>query len=256
MKKILILAISCLSLLIGEFALAGVCKLPGFPKINQQGNILFLTWTIGNERSVFSNQFDPNQEDEDYAEWVHAGFPAERAYDPLLSLKHHRSLMANVNWDPKKKESILRQLDLMIDIARLQIRKTTCLETELFRRHLAFVSPDHYSEFGAEVLMSKDGKRLKIHFISERGSGGVARMNLLQEAIAADLKVGWKRWLHIHNHPFDFTNPYGDFAPIGPSDPDLKVYVEHRYEAAIVTDGIHSFEMAPRHYQEMYALQP
>lgn len=212
----------------------------------------FAVWfgLFHSERNLFRKEFDADPIEIAHEAWVRSGFPADRPYDPINSLKHHLRLISQFG---SMKEEQART-KAMIRIGKQKIRRTNCVETELFRHHFRFVFPKKsYSEFGAIVLISADRKFLRVHFITEATNNGSVIMSKMESEIQKDLSKGYRRWLHLHSHPFDFSNEYGDFGPIGPSGPDLQAYIGSDYPFAVVTDGIHSFEMDRATYQAIAA---
>lgn len=60
----------------------------------------------------------------------------------------------------------------------------------------------------------------------------------------------WEFKAHLHNHPFDFTNLYGDFGGnLVPSPPDVQSYLYFSPELALVTNGIDTIEIPRPQFQ-------
>jgi hypothetical protein len=119
-------------------------------------------------------------------------------------LERQRPLMSQVDSD------YLRRYELILNGEVGRIQSTTCLESLLYNRHLERVS-GAYSEFGAWVLKSKDGKTLKVYFISN-SAPFVPMPAVVQGAVNLDLQMGATAVLHLHNHPFQLpdTQPMMD----------------------------------------------
>ncbi|MES2856970.1 MAG: hypothetical protein V4692_13970, partial [Bdellovibrionota bacterium] len=164
-------------------------------------------------------------------------------------------LIENADWmEPDQRASEVARLKKMIELGRSRINSVTCLEKELFRIHDSFVAPGfRYSEFGAVVLLSPDRRVMRVHFATDRSNNGSLDMSMIAGQVRSDLKRGFTPYIHLHSHPFDFQNPSRDFAPIGPSGPDLELYIAGRFEYGIITNGLDSFRMERAAYEAIYS---
>lgn len=227
------------------------CELGQNIEIHQNDNqILRTTWTLENNESLFRTDFVWDSSLSLHKDWVVKSHPKDMSYNPIRALKHHRQLIADSQMEASWKKSELAKIDKMIEFGSFNIRSISCLEGALFEKHFQFAFPLYsYSEFGAIILVSSDRKKIRVHFITERSNQGSVSMHLLQNSVEQDQKRGFRLWMHLHSHPFDFENSYRDFAPIGPSASDLRVYLRDNFPLAIITDGISSFPMDRASYQ-------
>lgn len=122
------------------------------------------------------------------------------------------------------------------------IRKINCLESLLFELHLK-VQKEFYTEFLAMLFTKKETS--KIIFLSFNKASGYIPQGI--RAFKKQLVIeGWKYHFHLHNHPFNFDNPYADIAGTTvPSSTDLntiKKEKRHGLNSALITNGFHTLE--------------
>lgn len=147
---------------------------------------------------------------------------------------------------PKDKKSYEKILSSKVG----KIRPINCLEAYLMDAHLSQLSGK--SEFQAYILSHSIEKNFLV-IVNSIEKNYVEEDLRSRKALYNYLKKGWRLYLHLHNHPFSFNNPYGDIAgTLVPSWPDISMYRElyRRYglKTAIVTNGFHSLELSSEEF--------
>ncbi len=188
-------------------------------------------------------------EDSTYRSWVHDKFARVGVnfgipvYNQIALIEKHASLYENASWvSASEKEQASKTIGNILELMRDQLRPINCLELSLHRiHHIRFPLDKMPSEFCAVVLRSRG--QLKVYFNSEKLDFVGASCKIFDRAIKRDLSMGWGLFQSIHNHPFNFSNPYGDLGTLLPSSPDLLNSLKEGYKTSIITNGIESFEM-------------
>ncbi|MBX3039640.1 MAG: hypothetical protein KF789_02890 [Bdellovibrionaceae bacterium] len=151
-------------------------------------------------------------------------------------------------------ERDIRNLSKVINGSIGRIRPLRCIEGLAFREYLRIADlRSHPQEFQA-IFMEKDGVIAMLgDFYRKKPSDIVGTM-----PSAATLKYkaqleqkGWVFHAHLHNHPFDFTNTYGDIGgSLAPSDPDLEIYLSQKPRYALITNGIETIEIPQKDFSK------
>ena len=168
--------------------------------------------------------------------------------DPILLLKRQRTLYARVI--PQE----VPRFDVLIDGRAGKIGEMSCLEATLLEEHLKFgFEKKRETEFGAYVLDC--GSELRARFQTS-DQAGVSTDRVVQALVVSDLAEGCVLRAHLHNHPFDFKNHYGDIAgTVIPSAPDMQTYRNLRatksMQEARLTNGFSTLILQSAEFDEL-----
>ncbi len=173
----------------------------------------------------------------EYRDWarVHAV-----SVDPIDLLKHQRAVYARVL--PQE----LPRFDALIEGRVGTIQDASCLEAGLLEEHLKFgYSEKRDTECVAYVMDC--GPELRIRFQTS-STAGVSPSKVIQAQVQLDRTQGCKLVVHLHNHPFDFENHYGDISgTVIPSGADMDTYRNIRersgLEEARITNGFNTLRL-------------
>lgn len=207
-----------------------------------------------NFRSIGSEEFYASSDLSDH--WRSSPFAESKVVRTF-----RESISERVNVDPiyllEKQLEIFRRFipdspfnDLTAKIISGEIGRiegVSCLEESILEAHLRKFGPAR--EFSAIVLEKDDdhGPLSKVH-IHSNGDFGVNNSREFDRRIQADIDVGWKMVIHLHNHLFVFDNPYGDIAGTTvPSEGDLSYYQKLRrkfgLKQAWITNGFNTVKI-------------
>lgn len=135
------------------------------------------------------------------------------------------------------------------------LRPASCLEALLVEYQAArFPMASHPTEFHA-VLMQR-GDSVRVYFAAS-GAPWPPKARLMFERAEADHAAGWRAVAHLHNHPFEFSDP-GDIAGANaPSMTDVQFWRHLReslgVESARVTNGFATFEAPAASFDRLRA---
>ncbi|HRO66967.1 MAG TPA: hypothetical protein PL182_05335 [Pseudobdellovibrionaceae bacterium] len=190
---------------------------------------------------------------------------------------HARWVLGNTNWSAREnilngiriRQDAIRNLpttdpfrrSLERDIRNLskvrradvgRIRHIRCLEGIAFREFLKVADlRSHPQEFQA-VFMEKQGRIVMIgdfYRKSRRDVVGTSASKTADRERARLLREGWTYYAHLHNHPFDFKNAYGDVGgTLVPSDADIALYLSERPRYAWITNGLETIEISGKDF--------
>lgn len=127
------------------------------------------------------------------------------------------------------------------------IRPVRCLEGLAMREFLKTADlRSHPQEFMA-IVLEKNGALKMLGDFYRRPAGSVVGVATSPAVLAETkrwLKIGWRYHAHLHNHPFNFDNDYGDIGgALAPSDADLATYRSQKPERAWITNGLEVIEI-------------
>lgn len=121
--------------------------------------------------------------------------------DPYELLKRQKKVFENVG-----AKEFLPRFDFVLS---QKLYVTSFLEEVLLELHSEILGKPlfgSYSEFGANILVGPQGE-LVIIFISNSSDALVPASSVRQEWLKTYLAQGYRFKIHIHNHPFNFSNP-------------------------------------------------
>lgn len=121
--------------------------------------------------------------------------------DPYELLKRQKKVFENVG-----AKEFLPRFDFVLS---QKLYVTSFLEEVLLELHSEILGRPlfgSYSEFGANVLVGPQNE-LVIIFISNSSDAMVPGNSLREEWLKKYLAQGYRFKIHIHNHPFNFSNP-------------------------------------------------
>jgi len=154
-------------------------------------------------------------------------------------IRHQKDFYQNFPEDRKLFERVLKG-----EFGKL--RPIRCMEAFLLDAHLSHLKEK--SEFQALVLVHPKHSMKRLIVSSQNEEMGVRPDQKVESLMETFLKQGWRLEEHLHNHPFDFENPYGDIAgtPI-PSPPDLENYrflrSAHKLQTAVIINGFDAIQL-------------
>jgi len=165
--------------------------------------------------------------------------------DPNFLLKKQREIYKNVGF-----ADILPRFDFVLSQKLFEI---SFLEQILFELHSEKIKKPlfaSYTEFGANILLGAKGE-LVILFITNPLDASVPDTEMRRKLLSEYLAKGFRYYIHIHNHPFHFSNPY-DFAgttiPSGDrTSGDVGSYLlekkRYQLENAWITNGFNTLRI-------------
>jgi hypothetical protein len=183
-----------------------------------------------------------------YAAWVRA----HTKLDARAILENHvhvvRTGIENLGpEDPFRKEMEAEIVGVrkVIDGHVGTIRPMSCLESIAFLEFQKVADLRKAPKELSALLFRKGGAlRLVGDFYSDGENGGARERPASTKEARRLTAAGWELYAHLHNHPFAFTNPYGDIGGTTmPSSPDLDAYATRRPVLALITNGIESIEL-------------
>lgn len=132
------------------------------------------------------------------------------------------------------------------------VRDINILEAFLMTEHLTLNG--RKGEFGALILKAKDSS-MKIYFSSNTEATAIFS-DTIYASLEKDLSNGYTLYGHLHNHPFNFENPYGDIAGTTvPSAPDRSVYkdfkIKYGLKNAYVTNGFSTIAIPDSQFEHL-----
>jgi hypothetical protein len=172
--------------------------------------------------------------------------------DPVFLLKRQRAVFEKAG-----AEDYLPRFDLVLS---QKLYPISLLEEMLLELHAELLGTPlfgSYSEFGASLLVGPHGK-LVIIFISNPSEAMVPASSQREAWLKKYLAKGYRFKVHIHNHPFNFSNPAdigGTPIPSGFSTwGDVGVYVFEKkkfsLENAWITNGFHTLRIPARDFEK------
>lgn len=173
--------------------------------------------------------------------------------NPYQVLLHQRTLWARAF---PAAPAVLAKFDQFLNREVGKIRAINCIEQSLFMLHLEIFGAE--TEFGA-LIFQKEGESKTLALVkSER----MAAVNLREYVpqIEELLKNGWQLFSMLHNHPFLFNNPLGDYSGVTmPGDPDVISFREYkerfRLQNAWITNGFDSIELKSEEFERILLTQ-
>lgn len=127
------------------------------------------------------------------------------------------------------------------------IRPVHCLEGLAMREFLKIADLRGNPQEFLAVVFEKNGAFKMLGDFHRRPVGSVVGVNA-SPAITARTKrlrkQGWRYHAHLHNHPFNFDNAYGDIGgTLAPSEADIATYRSLKTERAWITNGLEMIEI-------------
>lgn len=177
-------------------------------------------------------------------------FESKNKFQQPIYVEYKKSISEKTNTEPyylikiqrdifeKGMPKALPMFDLILNRDIGTIRDISVLEAFLMTEHLSLNGSK--GEFGAFILKAKDSA-LKIYFVSN-SEPSASFSKSIYTSLEKDLNEGYTLYAHLHNHPFNFNNPYGDIAGTTvPSPPDRNIYndfkTKYGLKNAFLTNG-------------------
>lgn len=143
-----------------------------------------------------------------------------------------------------------------------QTVKVRCLELLLLDLHLTRVGKNYYTEYGAYIFTKQNKLRI-IYKSSDDAS--VPHSEQQKKDVQAAIDEGYELYAHLHLHPFNMDNPYGDVGgaawPSGAGEAygDMTVYSnahkEYNLKKALVTNGFDTLILVPAEFTQLKNLK-
>lgn len=171
--------------------------------------------------------------------------------DPYALLRRQRAIYEQAGFKDE-----LPKFDDVIEGRLGRIRPVNRLEAAVLMLHQGRFGQE--SEFEAFILKNSQGK-VRVYYnggpeMSPPSAPAVRRQ------VEADVSAGWRLAFHLHNHPFFFSNPAGDFAGTtipsgGAGFGDVSTYLKDAKAlglgGALITNGFHTLELGPKDFDRL-----
>lgn len=139
-----------------------------------------------------------------------------------------------------------RNVKLVLDKNAGRVHPINCLENFAFEQLLKVADLKKESQELLVVIFEKGKDKILLgDFYRGQDGAGVAASNSFEKERTRLERSGWVARIHLHNHPFDFSNPYGDIGGVlVPSSTDIKTYRQNGFSSALITNGVETMEFS------------
>lgn len=238
------------------------CPLPDNKIILEESeNSLTIEWALYNDAKLWLAHMPQEQNYKEYLNWVFS----HTKMTSTDSLKHTiligEKIIEQIP-DPNFKASIQKSNEIIRKIINGEIGKLhrlNCIESIPFREYVRM--PQRYffiSEFYTLILKRENEIKIISRFLNPKQIStdlGIAPNKALIDELNILLSKNWKISHHLHNHPYFFDNPYGDFGGnLVPSKPDINISVEGNFPIPefLITNGIDSISLKKEELEKLY----
>lgn len=235
------------------------CPLPKSKKILEEStDSLTVEWTLDNDTTLWTAHKPLEQNYKDYLNWVFS-HTSMTSIDSLKSTILIREKVieempdSNFKITLQKSNVILRKI---VNGKIGELRRLSCIESIPFREYVRV--PQRYffmAEFIALMLMKEDQIKILTQFPNPKklSNGGAVISKAMNDELNILLANNWRISHQLHNHPYFFDNPYGDFGGnLAPSNPDIKSSYEENIPEVLITNGIDSISLKHLEIEELY----
>lgn len=186
----------------------------------------------------------------DYLSWV----KSHPKWSALKNLENHvqviEKAIADFGTPNASNEELIGQLSRGIKFVKRiisgeigHIRSLNCQEGIVFTEFLEKVDLRQRSlEFNVSILEKQNELILIGDFYDDPSENPISGASESSAAASFRAKLqsqGWKLTTHHHNHPFDYSNPTGDYGGnTAPSGADLRLYKQLGLQEAVISTGI------------------
>ncbi len=265
MKFISLLVVGIVSLVNPSFAAESKLKCqfetaPEHIEWTKEGGQIVI-WTEPDKETLWNVEFQHTKEHHRYLSWINE----HTKLSSLEILENHRDIVektflyrAHARDVMTEQNPDVHNSNLIIEGRVGKIRPINCLETWLFdtfnHDYPLSKSP---KEFHAAILRNEKSKQIRIYYEHQADGIDYAGVNTSDKVlglIKRDLAEGWTLFYDLHNHPFNFKNPYGDLGGIlCPSTADMSFYhyPSPGLENAVITNGRDTIEMTASHLKDL-----
>lgn len=236
------------------------CPLPENKRIlDESEDSLTIEWTLNNDGRLWVAHKPLEKNYKDYLNWVFT-HTSMTSIDSLkkYSLVTGRAIEQETD-DSNYKISLQKSYEMVQKIINGKIGKLhrlSCVESIPFREYIRL--PQRYlffSEFYTLILKRDYEIKIISQFINPKqisfsGSGPNKTFN---DELSFLLENNWKVTHALHNHPYYFDNPNGDFGGnLGPSEPDIIHSFKESFPEVLITNGIDSISLKQPEVKELY----
>lgn len=233
------------------FAAPAACDFSsGRVVLAQSKNELTVRWDLPKSAALEAPFIPAGKAESDYVTWVKDHHPPSPEAALRKSIELRESFLRE-HGDIAGAESFKREISNVRKIlaGTGRLRAMSCLESLPFREQLGFADlRGRAFEFMASVY-EKDGRYRLVANFNRQSNGGAGPSKAATKEGQTLTKAGWSLAIHLHNHPFSFENPYGDFGgTLVPSLPDVAMYQYLRPRVALITNGLQTIELRKNEY--------
>lgn len=231
--------------------MAGPCEPAPSPRViarNANGRSLGWDFTAGFSRgSTFPLDAEPERS---HVNWIRSRTPwtaLENLSNGITVRRHALSFLSPGDPFRASLEADIRNVRKIVEGRIGVIRPVRCPEGLAMREFLKTADlRSHPQEFMA-IVLEKNGVLKMLGDFYRRPAGSVVGVATSPAVLAETkrwLKIGWRYYAHLHNHPFNFDNDYGDIGgALAPSDADIATYRLQKPERALITNGLEVIEI-------------
>lgn len=188
--------------------------------------------------------------EKDHARWVTAHTRWSARENIRNGIRIRRDALQGLDARDSYRLTLERDIRNLARVERSEIgkiRPLRCLEGIAFREFLKVADLRGSPQEFQAVFMEKNGEIRMLGDFYRKSPGGVVGTQASAATIRERERLrreGWTYHAHLHNHPFDFRNPYGDVGgTLVPSDADISLYRHERPLYAWITNGLEMIEI-------------
>lgn len=176
------------------------------------------SYLADNFKTEFSGQ-DQGVEIRVFSSTEREAYYEPAAKSPAALIEFRQEVRSRANTNPyellKKQKEVFTKFGAKEYLPRYdlvlsqEIYPISFLEEMLLELHIELLGKPlfgSYSEFGANILVGPQGQMVII-FISNPAEAMVPANSAREKLLKKYLAEGYRFKIHIHNHPFNFTNP-------------------------------------------------
>lgn len=219
-------------------------------------------WTIRDEPSLyryFSWHLDPLYNA--YVEYIRSKTDwssREVLLNHLRVVKNAVRVHNNDSNFVKTLNQDINRTQLILDGVYGVIRKMRCLESIPMREYLKVNDLQKYPQEFVAIVFKKTN-RIKIladlYFLDPDSAIGASMSRTLKQESKRLQEFGWEQIIHLHNHPFNFSNSVGDIGGgLAPSKSDLHFYASQKIPFALITNGLDTLIIEEKDYLSLERL--
>lgn len=205
---------------------------------------------VQNDPVLFSYQVVEDSLFQDWSKEIKAKIDT----DPFHILENEKSFYVPFPLDYKLFEQVIEH--------RLgKITSINCIESLFFSDQIKqfplSLKTLEVPEMEVLFLKSADSKVIRIYYDSQGSVETVGANSFVEAHVAKDVRLGWRFFAHLHNHPFAFSGDYeGDHGGITlPSSSDSAMYFESKKEYSLenawITNGISTIRLKAEEFSKL-----
>jgi hypothetical protein len=237
----------CLFVLYWNPALASTgCTLTPASRQKSDAAVHYLFFDV-DEKTLLSTEQPQDPTFLDYQRWVRS----KTEIDPFALLQRQRQIFAKAYGAGSPTVTLF---DKILDHEVGVVAPANCLSSLLLAVHNAkYPLRQQPTEFTAYIFKKSPRVKVILALAAEPWMGGPPMTGI--EAESRELVAqGWQFEAALHNHPFDFDNPYGDIAgTLIPSGPDIQFHLNLQDSMGLregwITNGFHTIRLSGSDFQ-------